>query len=162
MRRLAYLQLVGPIVVLVAVAAADSASWALSQSPSSALLWYLNLEVFSPFRRSRWVLSDVGSFPFAQLLLIAGPLALLALLGIVLRRNLLVAVASNLSLAYAGFLFASWYTWTSYGEVSFASLTAVHVPTSGNFYLFVVLLIASMVSFSASHLFYIRAVRKRA
>jgi len=150
MRRLAYLQLV--------VAAADSASWELNESPSSAL----NLEVFSLIRRSRWMLSDAGSFPFAQPVLIPGPLHLVALLGAILRRNLLVAVASNLSLAYGGFLFASWYTWTSYGEVSFASLTAVHVPTSGNFYLFVVLLIASMVSFSASHLFYIRAVRKRA
>jgi hypothetical protein len=71
--------------------------------------------VFSLFRRSRWILSDAGSFPFAQLLLIAGPLALLAHLGAILRRNLLVAVASNLSLAYAGFLFASSYTRTRYG-----------------------------------------------
>jgi hypothetical protein len=38
MRGLAHLQFVGPIVVLLAVAAADRASGALSQSPSSALL----------------------------------------------------------------------------------------------------------------------------
>ena len=123
MRRLANLQLAGPVALLLAVAAADSASWALSQSPSSALLWYLNLEVFSLFRRSRWILSDVGSLPFAQLLLIAGPLAFVALLGMILRRNLLVAVASNLSLVYAAFLLCSWYAWTSYGTVSSASLS---------------------------------------
>ena len=92
------LQLAGPASLLLAVAAADSASWALSQSPSSALLWYLNLEVFSLFRRSRWVLSDVGSLPFAQLLLIAGPLGLLALIGIILRRNLLVAHSEQFEL----------------------------------------------------------------
>src|SRR5258708_7665625 len=155
MRRLASLQLAGPLALLLAVAAADSASWALSQSPSSAFLWHLNLEVFSLFRRSRWILSDVGSLPFAQLFLIAGPLGLMALLGIILRRNLLLAIASNLSLVYAVFLLASWYAWNSYGTVSFTSMTAVNVPTSGNFYLFLVLLVASMASFLASHLFYI-------
>ena len=162
MRRLANLQLAGPVSLLLAVAAADYASWALSRSPSSALLWYLNLEVFGLFRRSRWMLSDFGSLPFAQLLLIASPLALLALLGMILRRNLLVAIASNLSLVYATFLLASSYAWTSYGTVSSASLNAVHVPTGGNLYLFFVLLIATMASFSASHLVYIRALRKRA
>jgi hypothetical protein len=162
MRRLANLQLAGPAALLLAVAAADSASWALSQSPSSALLWYVNLELFSAFRRSRWMLSDVVSLPFAQLFLIAGPLGLMAFLGILLRRNLLLAIASNLSLAYAVFLVASWYAWTSYGMASSASLSAVHVPTGGNFYLFLVLLVASVASFLASHLFYIRALRKRA
>ena len=162
MRRLLNLQLAGPASLLLAVAAADSAAWALSQSPSSALLWYLNLEVFSLFRRSRWVLSDVGSLPFAQLLLIAGPLALVALMGTILRRNLLMGIASNLSFVYASFLLFSWYAWSSYGTVSSASLSAVHVPTGGSLYLFLVLLAASVASFSASHLFYIRALRKRA
>ena len=162
MRRLATLQLAGPICLLLTVAAADGASWALSQAPASALLWYLNLEVFSAFRRSRWLLLDLGSLPFAQLLLIAGPLGLIALLGIALRRNLLVAIASNLSLVYATFVLFSWYAWSSHGTVSIASLSVVQVPTGGSFYLFLVLLAASVASFSASHLFYIRALRKRA
>ena len=63
---------------------------------------------------------------------------------------------------YATFLIFSWYAWSSYGTVSSASLSAVHVPTGGSFYLFLVLLVASVASFSASHLFYIRALRKRA
>jgi hypothetical protein len=162
MRRLATLQLAGPVALLLAAAAADSAAWALSQSPSSALLWYLNLEVFSLFRRSRWIMSDLGSLPFAQLLLIAGPLAFLAFLGTILRRNLLVAIASNLSLVYATFVLFSWHAWTSQARVSIASLSAVQVPTGESFYLFVVLLVASAASFSASHVLYIRALRKRA
>ena len=162
MRRLANLQLAGPICLLLAVTAAESASWALTQFPSSALLWYLNLEVFTLFRRSRWILSDAGSFPFAQLLLIAGPLVFMALLGLILRRNLLVAIASNLSLVYATFLLGSWYAWGTYGTIDSASLSLVHVPNGSNFYLFLVLFAASVASFSASHLLYIRALHKRA
>ena len=162
MRTLATLQLAGPVALLLVVGAADSASWLLSQSPSSSLLWYLHLEVFGLVRRGRWILSDFGGLPFAQLLLIAGPLALLALLGVILRRNLLVAIASNLSFVYAAFLITSWFTWTSYGAVHSASLSMVHVPTGGNLYLYLVLLAWSVASFSASHLFYFRALRKRA
>ena len=160
LRTLATLQLAGPVALVLVVAASDTASWALSQSPSSALLWYLHLEVFSIFRRSRWLLADFGSLPFAQLLLIAGPLGLVALLGIILRRNLLVALASNLSLLYAAFLIGGWYAWISPGKITSASLTAVHVPSDSNFYLLLILLIASTVSFSASHLLYIRVLRK--
>ena len=162
MRRLATLQLAGPVALCIAVGAADSAAWALSQSPSSALLWYLNLEVFSLFRRSRLLLSDVGGLPFAQMLLIAGLLGLIALIGMILRQNLLVALSSNLSLLYAGFLICSWYAWISPGSITSASLTVVHVPADSNFYLLLVLLIACAVSFSASHLLYIRNLRKRA
>src|SRR6266567_3594628 len=47
------LQLVGPLLLLCVVAAAESIAYALAHNPSSALLWYLNLEVFSIFRKSR-------------------------------------------------------------------------------------------------------------
>ena len=74
MQGFARLQLVGPVVLFCAVLAAEAAAYALAQMPSSGFLWYLNLEVFSIFRRSRAALAELGNLPFAQVLLIAGPM----------------------------------------------------------------------------------------
>jgi hypothetical protein len=161
MRSLARLQLVGPLVLFCAVGAAEAAAYALADDPSSALLWYLNLEVFSIFRKSRMALADYGAVPFAQLLIV-GPLALLAIAGLVWRRNLMVAISSNLSLIYAGFLLCSWHYWNSAGQAKTASLAAVQMPTGSDFYLFAVLLLASFMSFAASHYVYLRLLRSHA
>jgi hypothetical protein len=161
MRKLAKLQIAGPLVLLFAIGAADTASWALAHTPSSSLLWYLNLEVFSVFRRGRWMLSGAADFPFAQTLLIAAPLALLTALGHAFRRNLLTAIGSNLSFVYAIFLLCSWHAWNNLGGGQSASLIAVQMPTDGNFFLYSVLLVVSGVSLLASHLIYIRRLRAR-
>jgi len=122
------LQLVGPLLLLCVVSGAETVAYALAHRPSSALLWYLNLEVFSIFRKSRVALSGHVNLPVAQLLIIS-PLALLALAGIVFRRNLPTALSSNLSFVCAGLLLCSWYIWNSRGQVRAASLAAVHMPT---------------------------------
>ena len=162
MQGLVRLQLAGPLAFFVAVLAADSAAYALADAPSSAWLWYLNLEVFSIFRKSRNALSDVCGLPFAQLFLIAGPLACLACTGLALKRNLLTAISSNLSFVYAAFVVYSWHHWNSFGSVKSASLALVHVPTGNDLYLFIVLLLTSFASFVASHFLYFRAVRNEA
>src|SRR5438093_11032348 len=120
MQGLRRLQLIGPLVLLFAVGAAEAASHALASDPTSALLWYLNLELFSIFRKSGAFLDYQGSAPFAQLLLVAF-LAVLALIGFIRRRALPVAIASNLSFVYAGFLLYSWHYWNNLGQVRAAS-----------------------------------------
>ncbi len=50
MSRLAKLQLIGPIFLLVAVAGAEGVGRALAYAPGSEALWYLHLNVFGPFR----------------------------------------------------------------------------------------------------------------
>ena len=160
MRGLTRLQLLGPLVLLFAVGAAEAASHALASDPTSALLWYLNLELFSIFRKSGAFLDYQGSAPFAQLLLVAF-LAVLALIGFIRRRALPVAIASNLSFVYAGFLLYSWHYWNNLGQVRAASLAPVQVPTGSTLYLFVSLLLASFVSFAASHYSYLRLLRSR-
>jgi len=102
------LQLGGLLVFLGAGSAAETLACVLGESSSWAVLWYVNLEVFSIFRKSRVALFGYISLPFAQLLIIS-PLAFLALAGIALRRNLLIAVSSNLTLVCAGFLLFSWH-----------------------------------------------------
>jgi hypothetical protein len=154
------LQLVGPLLLLSMVAAAETVAYALAHNPSSALLWYVNFEVFSIFRKSRVALFGHISLPFAQLLIIS-PLAFLALAGFALRRNLLIAVSSNLTLVCAGFLLFSWHHWNSPGQVRAASLAAVHMPTGNDLGLFALLLLGCLVSFVTSHFFYVQHLRSQ-
>lgn len=159
MQKLARLQIIGPVVLFLAVFAAEGAAYALAQAPTSGFLWYLNLEVFNAFRRSRAILGDYCSLPFAQLLIVAGPLAALALAGLVWRRKLLVAVSSNLSFICAGLVLYSWNYWHTVSKVRSASLSFVHVPTGSDLYLFAALIGACLVSFVASHFLYFQALR---
>jgi hypothetical protein len=154
------LQLIGPLILLCVVAAAETLAYALADFPSSALLWYLNLEVFSIFRKSRVVLSSYINLPFA-LLLIISPLAFLAMAGIALRRNLLIAISSNLAVGCAAFLFFNWHHWNSLARVRTASLAAVQMPTGNDLCLFALLLLGCLVSFVASHCFYVHLLRSR-
>jgi hypothetical protein len=150
------IQLLGPLVVAIAVLSAEGVAYALALTPSSSLLWYLNLEVFSIFRKSRSYLGDFAAMPFAQWLLIAGPIAALAVAGLV------TAVASNLSFVYAAFLAYSWFNWHSVGHLRSASLAWIQVPTTTNAALFAVLFAAAFVSFAASHVMYFAEARRRA
>lgn len=162
MDRLARLQLIGPIALVGAVLAADSAAYALALQPSSSLLWYLNLEVFSIFRKSRGLFGDFFALPFAQLLIFGLPLVLLAGLGLALKRNLMIAFSSNLSFGYAVLLAFSWHNWQGIAHVKATSLAWVHVPTGGSLYLIAILMLASFFSFAVSHVLYIRAARRGA
>jgi hypothetical protein len=156
------IQLMGPLVVAVAVLSAEGTAYALALTPSSSLLWYLNLEVFSIFRKSRSYLGDFAGMPFAQWLLIAGPIAALAVAGLASRQRLVTAIASNLSFVYAAFLAYSWFNWHSVGNLRSASLVWIQVPTATNAALFAVLFAAAFVSFAASHVMYFAEARRRA
>jgi hypothetical protein len=156
------LQLIGPAVLFCAALTAESAAYALTQAPSSAFLWYLNLEAFNLFRKSRTILTQYCDLPFAHVIMIAGPMALIGLAGLTLKRNLCLAISSNLSFTYAAFLAYSWYAWNNVGRVTSVSLASVYAPTGDALYLFVVLAVASLVSFVASHFLYLRALRSEA
>jgi hypothetical protein len=158
MHGFARLQLIGPLALLGPVLGAETAAYALVQRPSSAFLWYLNLEVFGLFRVSRQLTGGFGAFPFSQLLIVA-PVALVAIIGVVFRRNLPLAIASNLSLVYAGFLLYSWQFWHGFRHMRQASLTIVQMPAGYDLYLLGMLLGASCLSFAISHSLYLRAMR---
>ena len=160
MRSLARLQLVGPAALFAAIFAADGLAYALVRDPASSLLWYLNREVFSIFRISRVLLGEFFLCPFAQLVMIGLPLVLLAGIGLVSKRNLMMALSSNLSFAYAVLLAFAWYGSQSIGQVKSASLTWSHVPSGTNLGLFACLLLVSFFSFAASHILYIRAAHR--
>lgn len=153
------IQIIGPLALLAAVLAAEAAAFGLGKAPTSAFLWYLNLEVFSALRRGGMLLpSELGALPFAQVVLVAG-LTLLGVAGVVLKRKLMVALSSNLSFVYAAFLLYGWHYWHSIGKVKSASLALVYAPVNSELWLFGVLLLASALSFAASHFLYFRSLR---
>jgi hypothetical protein len=160
MARLAKLQLIGPLVLFCAVLAAEGAAYALARSPASEFLWYINLEVFGSFQRTHYALSHLLDVDYLQLIGVALPVLSLALVGYLARRQLLLAISSNLSFVYAAFIAYSWRG--SMPAPRAASLGIMAVPSRPDFYLFVVLLGASLLSFVISHAIYLAAVRARA
>jgi hypothetical protein len=157
MKRLAKFQIIGPATIFVAVCSGELAVAALARWPSSELLWQANLEWFHAFQKSSYALSVFGTIRYAQLGLIAFPLIAMALGGIALRRPLVLAVASNLSLVYASFVLYADYLYDQAGrEASISILTTYSNP---DVVLCFVLVAASFLGFVDSHLYYIRAVR---
>ena len=169
MTGLAKLQIVGPIVISAVILAEELAAYALGVKPSSEFLWYLNLQLFSIFQKSHYVFSGHFAFPYFQLLFVAVPLLLLTLFGLAFRRALLLAVASNLSLVYSCFLAYAWHTVESPSQQAASlagllpfttlNLSAQTLPAGPHAYVLMALLIPTLLSFTASHVMYIRAAR---
>ena len=157
MDRGARLQFVGPAVLFVAILAGEGAAFALQIAPSSTTLWYVNLVWFGIFQRSSYVLNGAVDIAYFQLLFVALPIFLVACYGLLFRRRLCLAIASNLSFVFVSFLFFSW--WAYEPTVQEASLTIVSLPSGPDFILCLALLGFSLLSFLASHLAYLRALR---
>jgi hypothetical protein len=157
MSRLAKLQLVGPATLFAAVLAAEAATFALAQVPSSEALWYVNLRLFGIFQKSHYVLSAFIDAEYFQLFCIALPLFFAACCGVALKRPLMLAIASNLSLIYAIFLPFCWYVWETSPQQ--ASLGFTSMPFGADSVLCLVLVVSSVLSFGVSHAVYVRALR---
>jgi hypothetical protein len=159
MIKLARLQLVGPVVVFLTVLTAEAAVYALAYSPSSRILWFLNLRLFNLFQQSYYVLSSYVQVNSFQLFFIALPLLLAAVCGYVFRRSLLLAVASNLSFVYASFLVYCSYMYDSASQqaslVAGPAAVVFAVPSTPYVYIIVVLIGASLLSFVVSHVAYL-------
>jgi hypothetical protein len=157
MSRLFKLQFLGPLALFVATLSAELAVRALAYAPSSELLWFVNLKMFGIFQRSYYMLSELVSVQGFQLFGIALPIFLLACYGLAARRRLPLALASNLSFAYAALLLVSWQT--PGPTTTQASLGFIAVPTGAGFYVLTGILGTSLLSFAISHLLYLRAAR---
>ena len=169
MHRLAKLQLLGPLSLLAAILAEEAAAYWLATRPSSAFAWYLNLELFGVFQRSHYVISDHIGVPYFQLFFVAAPILALTFWGLAFGRRLPIAVASNLSLIYVGFLVCAWHMVETpslqaagfAGSAQFAALSHWAMKFSGGpqLYLLAALICAAALSFVSSHVFYVRTLR---
>jgi hypothetical protein len=157
MSRLFKLQFLGPLALFVATLSAELAVRALAYAPSSELLWFVNLKMFGIFQRSYYMLSELVTVQGFELFGIALPIFLLAVYGLAARRRLPLALASNLSFAYAALLLLSWQGPGQH--TTQASLGFIAVPTGAGLYVLSGILGTSLLSFAISHLLYLRAAR---
>jgi hypothetical protein len=162
MKRLSVSQLIGPVTLFMAIGGAEAASYALSWMPSSEWLWYLNLKWFGMFQQSHYSLQARLGIDCEQLLLIALPLLVAAVVGYRLRKSLLLAISSNLSFVYIGFVFCTWARAKSFPQTaSLSGEFAVPPDLSSNpdLFLLIVLVSLSLFSLLVSHWSYIQRVR---
>jgi hypothetical protein len=167
MKDLGKLQVVGPCTLLASILASEAAARALAYAPTSETLWFINLRVFEIFQKSRYYVDfipyNVGDhIPLVneQFFFIIMPIFLMACLGLVFRKRLLLAVASNFSFICTAALLFLWYTDERQSQQ--ASLVIMGALQGPNLYLLTTLFGASMLSFLISHLLYIREYRNGA
>ena len=104
MIRLFKFQFLGPLVLFLATLSAELAARGLAYKPSSATLWYLNLEVFGLFQRSHSALAGYVNIDGFQLFGIALPIFALACVGLLMRSRLPLAMSAQFAVGYAIFL----------------------------------------------------------
>jgi hypothetical protein len=153
MIRLARLQFLGPVAVLLTVGAAEAAAFALARIPTSETLWYVNLKIFQVFQESAVTLQAPLDLPYPQFFLIALPLFTIATYGLLNKRSFPLALASHLSFVYAGFVF--YCLASSQMHPLTASIASFAVTNSPNIYLPLFLVGASLISFLISHYQYL-------
>ena len=158
MNRLFKLQFLGPFALFVATLCAELAARALQYAPSSELLWFINLRVFSIFQRSDAVLSYYVPIDGFQLFGLALPIFLLACLGLAAKSRLPFTVATHLSAAYAGFLVLSWQAGAATSPMLQASLGTIALPSGAGLYVMATILATCLLSFAVTHLLYFLAV----
>src|ERR1700674_4433596 len=156
-----FLQLFGPLCMIVALLSAEAAAYALSRWPTSEFLWYVNLELFRNFQYCCNLLPEgVVSSSYAQLVCGVAPLVALVLLWRVTKARLALALASSTSFLYA--LLLLWSSFivqvphTSLSIVSFSRVGTLHWVAAQSWYLTAVLLLLSLLSCRTSHLNYFR------
>ena len=154
MIRLFKFQFLGPLVLFLATLSAELAARGLAYKPSSATLWYLNLEVFGLFQRSHLSLAGYVNIDGFQLFGIALPIFALACVGLLMRSRLPLAVSAQFSVGYAIFLLLSWKG-PAPSSLQ-ASLLGMAVPSDDNFYVMVAILGSCLLSAVISHILYLR------
>jgi hypothetical protein len=156
MNRLFKLQSLGPCVLFLATLGAELAAQALQYSPTSELLWFVNLRIFGIFQRSHALLGDYVAIDGFQLFGIALPLFVLACVGLVTKARPVFTVATHMSAGYAGFLLYAWHAGSP--TTAQASLGPFAIPTGAGLYLMATILGACLLSFAITHLLYFQAV----
>lgn len=157
MNRLSKLQILGPFVLFGAALGAELAARALEYSPSSELLWFLNLRVFGIFQRTHIVLSEFIAIDGFQFFGLALPAFALACYGLVARSRLPLTIATHMSVVYAVFLARTWRA--GIPHIAEASLVPTATPSGAGSYLVTTIFVACLLSFSITHLLYWRRVR---
>jgi hypothetical protein len=157
MKKLPPLQLLGPVALFVALAAADLAAYALQLAPDSKWLWYVNLRWFDMFQRTHYALQAVTGQGYGQFVFIALPLLGAGFIGLIYKRSLLLALSSNLSFIYILFVAIVWAGFKPHTQASLSG--AVATSDRPDLLVLAPLVGFSLVSFIVSHVVYLARVR---
>ena len=150
------LEFAGPIGVVIVIACAELAAYALATQPASAFFWYLNLQVFRCFQ--------YGSTGFGEMmpldLLHFMALIALALLGLVATSyvcavRLPLAIACNFSFVYSLCLWCGSYLANAGNQAATFDLSVLFAPSS---LLAAVLVLVTSISSALSHHRYWREI----
>jgi hypothetical protein len=161
MTKLKTLQFLGPVALFSAVLAAEAAAYALTQDPSSEWLWYLNLKWFSMFQQSHYSLKNHLGIDCEQLFCVALPLFAAGCIGVAIKRSLILAISSNLSFVYIGFVFYVWLRANTRAEQASLSVVLDSSPNP-DLIVLAVLVALSLLSFVVSHIAFIQRARAAA
>jgi hypothetical protein len=147
--------LVGPLLVVLVIASAQCGAYALNTWPQSALLWYLNLEVFRPVQYSFFIGANLDPSGLSQAFAVMTALLALICTGSVGKTRLPLAIASNLSFLYSVVLFYGFYVANNRAFAIGIDLNMLWAPS---FALVLVVLVAAVVSSVSAHRAYWREI----
>ena len=147
--------LFGPLLVIGVVASAQCGACALATWPHSALLWYLNLEVFRPVQYSFFIGADLDPTGLSQAFCVVTALLGLICTGSVGKLRLPLAIASNLSFLYSVVLFYGFYAANNPALAVGIDLNTLWAPSFG---LVLVMLVAGIISSFSAHRAYWREI----
>jgi hypothetical protein len=145
--------IVGPLLVVAVVTSAQCGAYALNAWPRSALLWYLNLELFRPVHYSFLISNGLDATAASQAFCIV--LAFLVLIGggLLGKTRLPLAIASNLSFLYSVVLLYGFYAANNPALAIDIRLSALLAPS---FALVVIVVLTALVSSASAHRAYWR------
>jgi hypothetical protein len=147
--------LVGPLLVIAIVASAQCGAYALDTWPQSALLWYLNLEVFRPVQYSFFMGEGVDATGTTQALCVVLALLALICIGSLGKIRLPLAIASNLSFLYSVALLYGLYAARNPALEVSVKLSALWGPA---FVLVLIVVLAALASSASAHRAYWREI----
>jgi len=147
--------LVGPLLAIGVVASAQCSAYALATWPHSALLWYLNLEVFRPVQYSFFIGADLDPTGLSQALCVVAALLALICTGSVGKIRLPLAIASNLSFLYSVVLLYGFY---AANDPALSIVIDVNALWAPSFALVLAVLLAAAVSSVSAHRAYWREI----
>jgi len=162
MTRIEKLQTIGPLALCLAVIGAEMAASALALRPSTEWLWYLNVNIFNMFQQTHYLITAFLGIDQPETVLIVLPIGLLAALGLIFKQRLLLALSTNFSFVYVGAVAYYWVLSGPMTPVASLSPSGLEFHASAaepNLALLLGLAALTLISFLASHIFYIRKSR---
>jgi hypothetical protein len=149
------LQVSGIALVILAMLAAELASLALALSPGSALLWWLNLELFRGMNATYSVLMTRYSLDYSVTVPIMLGLLALSVAAYRRRHRFALGMLSNAAFIWCGFTAYVWYVYKA--PLATAGVGELFASNFEGSVLLAYIVLASLIGVLVTHVSYLRA-----